>query len=129
MPLSESRRAIYQQRYDSLHDLYDRAVLTLSGGALALSVTFVSNAAASPPVGQERLAVAWICLGVSVLLITSSYIPSIESHRRILLTSDDEDDDDSDTAGTLAYVFSLDAGVLLAVGLSLLAWFSFDNLH
>jgi hypothetical protein len=58
-------------RSDSLEvsGRYDKAVLALAGGALALSVTFLEKIAPHPlPWTFVLLAVAWLCLIASVLL-------------------------------------------------------------
>lgn len=72
-----------KQRYDSylkerdairsesleLSGRYDKAILALAGGALALSITFLEKIAPDPiPYTIFFLAVAWLCLIASVLL-------------------------------------------------------------
>ncbi|HEX8077672.1 MAG TPA: hypothetical protein VF511_07645, partial [Chthoniobacterales bacterium] len=58
-------------RHDSLEvsGRYDKAILALAGGALALSITFLEKIAPHPvPWTFALLAVAWLCLIASVLL-------------------------------------------------------------
>ena len=58
-------------RNDSLEvsGRYDKAILTLAGGALALSITFLEKIAPNPtPWTSILLAIAWLCLIASVLL-------------------------------------------------------------
>jgi hypothetical protein len=54
---------------------YDKAVMTLSGGALAISLTFVKNVA-QPVVALWRLESAWVALTVSVGSILVSMLTS-----------------------------------------------------
>src|SRR5438876_10962336 len=58
-------------RHDSLKvsERYDKAILLLGGGALALSITFLEKIAPHPiPLTFALLGVSWICLIVSVVL-------------------------------------------------------------
>jgi len=108
-------------QYDRLHATYDRTVLTLAGGALALSVTFITDVV---PTASEawRLGWAWALLVLSLAFIALSYIPSIRAHRRVLLGLEGK------WWGRTADVLSIGAGLLLAAGLGFLAWFAFANL-
>ncbi len=51
----------------------DRAILTLSSGALAISLVFVHNVAPKHPSGTAWLVAAWILFAVSVLVTLVSY--------------------------------------------------------
>jgi hypothetical protein len=110
-----------QQQYDALHFAYDRTVLAMAGGALALSVTFVSQIAPEV-VDSWKLGWAWAMLVASLLFIALSYIPSIRAHRRELMSMDHK------WLGRIADGLSIGAGLLLALGLGSLAWFAFTNL-
>jgi hypothetical protein len=54
---------------------FDKAVMTLAGGALGLSITFIHEIAPHPK-HHGWLATAWICLAVSLLLVFLSYLAS-----------------------------------------------------
>lgn len=109
------------QHYDALQLAYDRVVLTLAGGALALSITFVSQIARSA-IDSWKLAWGWGFLLASLLFVALSYIPSIRAHRREL------DGKPHRTLDLIADGFSMAAGPLLALGYGYLAWFAFTNL-
>lgn len=112
------------RRHGQLSDAYDRAVLTLSAGALALSVTFAGRLVKRPLDDSWALGVGWGLLVVSVLAITFSYIPSLTGHTRVLQGRDD----DAAEVGKWADRLSIGGGVALALGLALLAFFAFKNL-
>ena len=46
---------------------YDKAFLTLTGGALAISMTFIANIVKNP-IDKWSLIIAWICLGLGLAL-------------------------------------------------------------
>jgi len=109
------------QNYDALQLAYDRVVLTLAGGALALSMTFISQIAPEA-IDSWKLAWGWGFLLASLLLVALSYIPSIRAHRREL------DGKSHKTLDLVADVLSMVAGPLLVLGYGYLAWFAFTNL-
>jgi hypothetical protein len=56
---------------------FDKTVLSLSGGALGISFAFVKDIVGPGPITNGRyLFAAWICWGVSVTLILTSYFTS-----------------------------------------------------
>ncbi len=109
------------QHYDALQLAYDRVVLTLSGGALALSITFVSQIAPAA-IDSWKLAWGWGFLLVSLLLVALSYIPSIRAHRREI------DSKPHRGLDLIADVLSMAAAPFMAFGYGYLAWFAFTNL-
>jgi hypothetical protein len=50
---------------------YDRTILSLAGGALALSITFMRDIAASPPKAPLLIGLGWIALLLSMGLSIS----------------------------------------------------------
>ena len=56
-------------------EAYDKTIMTLSGGALGLSVTFLKNIIGdSKRVSVCRLEASWICLAFSLLFILASML-------------------------------------------------------
>lgn len=111
-----------QANYDRLYASYDRTILGISGGALALSITFVSEIAGPDPDHLGRLGWGWALLVLSVLFVALSYLPSVRAHYLALA------DKDSSKWGKWGDRMSVAAGILMAGGLGLLAWFAFNNL-
>lgn len=116
----EYKRLVHQN-YDALQLAYDRVVLTLSGGGLALSVTFIAQIAPAA-IDPWKLAWGWGFLLGSLLLVALSYIPSIRAHRRELAGQPHRAWD------VIADWLSMAAGPLLVLGYAYLAWFAFTNL-
>ena len=62
---------------------FDKAILTLAAGALALSLTFIKEIAPTPDELTIRLlAISWGCYIVSIFLTLSSFHTSVCAHRR-----------------------------------------------
>jgi len=55
---------------------YDEAVMTLSGGALGISLTFAKHLVKSPVISLWRLELAWGALSASIALILVSMVTS-----------------------------------------------------
>ncbi|MCX5649250.1 MAG: hypothetical protein NTX40_09180 [Planctomycetota bacterium] len=60
---------------------FDKAMITLSAGALALSITFLKNIAPSP-INEWLLFAAWAGFGSSLLFILTSFLCSQAGMRR-----------------------------------------------
>ena len=60
-------------------------VITLSTGALALSITFRSSFSAALPVCLWLLKLSWICFTLAVLTAMFTHIGRIRSHRSVRL--------------------------------------------
>lgn len=59
---------------------FDTWVLSLAGGSFALSLSFVQNIKANPPVDAWALAVGWIALVATVLSTLVSFRTSFAAH-------------------------------------------------
>lgn len=89
--LEEDRRYLDQRRtLDEaefrIAESLDKALLTLSGGALAISMTFVKDIARNP-VWTWALMIAWILFGLSItVLLATSYVCQLayRKQRKIL---------------------------------------------
>jgi hypothetical protein len=67
---------------------YDKYVLTLSGGALALSVTFIQNIIGSGPLQRPALIIsAWVlftlCVGATLVELLSKVVDGVVIRRRL----------------------------------------------
>jgi hypothetical protein len=80
-------RAAERKRLTDLHekatDSFDRAVMTLSGGALGISIAFVHDVAPHPT-HKWSLGIAWACFAASLLLILWSFLTSERAIVRIV---------------------------------------------
>ena len=78
----EERRALVQAEQLSAGQ-FDKTIITLSSGALGLSIVFVREIAPSPiPETVTTLWYAWLAFGTSLLLILLSFLLSQQAIRR-----------------------------------------------
>lgn len=70
---------------------YDKGVLTLSGGALGISLVFLKDVVGTKPIlhGGYLLA-AWIVWGLSIAFVLSSYFTSTKALRRAIADTDEK---------------------------------------
>lgn len=138
IPLAEAEQAERAQLVEAHHIAsrdFDRAVITLAGGALALSVTFIHDIAARPAARWELLT-AWLSLGLSLLLIVASFVTSQQGLLRRIgridrpkSRSEDESVSESSREGffTATSLMSYASGFALVTGFAFLAAFSLAN--
>jgi hypothetical protein len=117
-----------QADHDASQD-YDKTVLTLATGTLALSVTFAHDIAPKPIPGSSiLLACAWLALGLSAVFVLVSLLTSQQCIR------DQIDDIDHGRnvaphglAARATGFLNVGSGVLLITGLIAFAWFALAN--
>jgi len=61
---------------------FDTSVLTLSGGALLLSMTFIKDIVHGSPKGTWSLLVAWVLLGTAIGVMLVSLLTSQKAYRK-----------------------------------------------
>jgi hypothetical protein len=127
----EYRTHLVEARQKAFED-FDKTVLTLSGGALAVSITFVKDLLGPGALSYERcLLSAWVCWGVSVLTVLVSYYSSQLTLNRAINQIDSGTR--SSRPGGLFRVFTLTlnavGGLLFLAGLILLIVFVSRNLE
>lgn len=108
--------------YLSMVNSFDKAVLTLSGGALALSIAFIRDIA--PNMNSKNWLIAsWLCFGVSILFILFSFITSqIDCYRAL------EAGDKTGKASRLTWFWNYSATLLFTSGVIFLSVFAWYNL-
>jgi hypothetical protein len=93
LPTMAVDRAAERKRLTDLHekatDAFDRAVMTLSGGALAISITFIHDVAHHPR-HKVYLGIAWLSFVASLLLILWSFLTSERAIVRMVAQVDAE---------------------------------------
>ena len=112
---------------------YDKTVLTLATGALAISATFAHDIAPQPAGGSTFwLGISWLLLLAAVITNLLSHATSQKALRKAM--------SDMDTKGTagqhpggwaavLTRMLNDAAGLTLVGGMVALVWFAFTNLH
>jgi hypothetical protein len=108
-------------------------VLTLSGGALALSLTFLKNFAGPNPDRAELIYLAWLALGLAMAIMLISLLTSQSAYRRQrdLLDAMQRGDDSPAQSNKLAkWTEALNIASIVAflTGVALIAWFAGHNL-
>ena len=113
-------------------EAYDKAVMTLSGGTLAISLTFIKDVAPSPQPGTIwSLETAWICLAISILAILFSMLTSRWAIRKAIDQVDRNDKFKGTPGGHFAYitkVLNVAAGLAFFGGVFFLGWFAITNM-
>ena len=65
----KSERASFATAYRDGEKTYDQTLLTLTAGALGLSMTFLKDIAKPPVVASALVAWAWLLLGLTIVLL------------------------------------------------------------
>lgn len=112
-------------------EAYDKAVMTLAGGALGLSLTFIREIAKTPrPQSLWRLETSWLCLTLSLGFILLSMLWSQWALRKAMRQVDESSLPGARAGGAFAIstaVLNVLSGSALLVGIGFLAWFSISN--
>jgi protein-S-isoprenylcysteine O-methyltransferase Ste14 len=75
--------------HEKATESFDRAIMTVSGGALGISIAFVHDVA-SKPVHRWVLGVSWLFFALSLLLILWSFLTMERATVRMLGQMEDE---------------------------------------
>ena len=134
--MNKDLREKYRQGYiDSEYhaqDELDKTIITLSGGAFAVTFAFIDNFIEGEPVLVWVLISCWILWGISILLSLSSYYFSTLAFRKAIEEIDEEKDfDEIDPGGYYATILKfLNPAALasFALGLILIAIFVNKNI-
>lgn len=110
---------------------YDKAVITLAGGALGISITFLKDIVPSPsPESKIFLYISWISLAISLASILVSYLFSMESLRKAMRQVDDGTIHTRTAGGfytSLTVCLRILASVAFLVGVIGFIWFALSN--
>lgn len=126
-PVAEHRNWL-RTAYEASSASYDKAVMTLAGGALAISLTFIHEIA---PHFRHKgyLGLAWASLALSLLVIFFSFWAS----QKALLSEMDKMDEGEAAEGKGFWVsttgwLNLGAGVAFVAGVVFLVIFAWHNI-
>lgn len=115
--------------HQSASDAFDRALMTLSAGSLALSIAFVRDIAPNPE-SVWMVKTSWVLMGLALLLIMGSFVMSVEVHRRLIDCIDGDrryEDEPKWTRCVVSYLNRL-AGLVFVAGAGFLIAFAMTNL-
>lgn len=123
---NDKYRALLQELEQKAQESYDKAVLTLSGGAFALSLAFTRVVVGPDPSNYGWLFLAWASWGASIAFALFSHYMSARALREAIVKYDAGDTPSPSRA--VGFLNGL-AGVLFLVGTASFAWFVWLNLE
>ena len=140
--LGENHKLYLEERKELIHaeqlmyKSFDRAILTLSAGALGISITFINQIAPYPTRDTKWLIIsAWMFFSLSVLSTLISFLTSqvacrkqIEICEEVLLHGRSDDDSKSNKFATLTKWLNYTSIFFFLIGIITLASFCFKNL-
>ncbi len=96
---------------------FDKAVMTLSGGALGISLTFLHDVVSSPlPETKIFLTTSWLSFALSLASILISYLTSIGSLRKAMGQVDDGTIYNVKTPGGIPTLLTVTLRITSAIG-------------
>lgn len=115
-----------------LNESYDKLIITLSGGSLALSITFLKDIIGSNEINHSYLLlIAWALFVLSLTSILGEILFGIKAHKKAIKQVDD-DTIHSEKVGGKSSSFSTAAhwvaSVSLILGLLFISTFAFFNI-
>jgi hypothetical protein len=108
---------------------YDKAILTLSGGALGVTVTFIEKVVKNP-VALEIALGSWICWSVSLTCVLYSFYASTKALRHAILKLDKgelDPDEPGGWAGRGTEVLNFASGFFFLAGTFMFVLFMYRN--
>src|SRR5271157_1044286 len=105
---------------------YDKAILTLSGGALGVTISFVKNVIGRTPKDTGFMFASWICWGLSLACVLFSFYTSNLALRRAVIQLDNETIEDEQPGGafdTFTAVLNAASGCFFLAGAFLFVYF------
>ena len=129
--LQSYREWLVQTGY-RVSETYDKSVMTLSGGALAISLTFIHEIVTTPKLGTVKfLAVGWTLLTLSVVAILSSMLTSQWALNKAIEQVDKKKIFDERPGKGSAWItagLNIVALITFILGVAALAYFSIVNI-
>jgi hypothetical protein len=123
-------RSEFDQAVTTASLSFDKAVTTLAGGALGLSITFIHDIAPEP-VHEGRIALAWVAFALALMFSMASFLTSEYAHRHLIKELDKGTPPEGLELGTFGWtthVLNVGAAVLVVAGTFFLAYFAVGNL-
>lgn len=130
--LQEYRTHLVTAYQKALED-YDKAIMSLSGGALGVSFAFIKDIIGSGPVINKALLFgSWVCWGTSVSSVAASFFVSQLALRHAIKQVDSGEAYSQRPGGAysrLTAVLNVLGGLLFLSGVILIALFVWYNLR
>ncbi len=120
-------RKDYVESEHHAQDQFDKAVLTLSGGAFGVSFAFMNDVVGDDPHYLLWILLAWSAWGLSITLILITFYTSNEAFRRAIRNLD-EGKENGGVWSTATSWLNFFAGTLFVLGVLFLVLFVALNL-
>ena len=115
-----------------LNESYDKLIITLSGGSLALSITFLKDIVGSDKINCPLfLLIAWALFVLSLASILLEILFGIKAHKKAIRQIDDGSIYEEKVGGNSSFWSSAGhwvASISLILGLIFIAIFAFKNI-
>ena len=119
--------------FQKSEDKYDTAVLTLSGGALGISIVFLRDIIGSEIICHPIfITLSWIFWGISIAVILASYLTSSYSMKKAIEQVDLGKINEEYAGGNWAkttQVLNIIGGIFFFLGIILFSIFAFINMR
>ena len=128
-------RTTVQEMAERMQAAYDKTVVTLSGAALGISLTFYKDIVQKNPDHQDWLIYSWICWTISIIATLASYYSSLGALHKTVDQVDKETIDKETPGGWLnriTIILGVIAGAAFVIGIICFACFvrtNFNNPH
>src|SRR5690242_21126930 len=116
-------RAMLVEAHQKSSEAYDKALMTLAGGALAVSITFIHDVAPQPK-HKGWIATSWGLFSASLLAVVLSFIASQHSILRQIYQLDKRDVFRWNLAGKSTSLLNYIAGGTFIAGVACLVRFA-----
>ena len=111
---------------------YDKAILTLSGGALGVTISVLKNVIhTSTPVAMGFLLASWVCWGLSLSSVLYSFYSSTSALRKAIVQLDDGTIGKQHPGGVYdlaTAVLNAASGLFFLAGTFLFVYFAYVNM-
>ena len=132
-PSIDRYRKFLVQADHKASEAYDKAVMTLSGGTLAISLTFIKDVVPTPQAGTTWLLfAAWEFLALSITAILASMLTSQWALRKAIDQVDRDEIRRRTPGGWFTWItsgLSIIAGLAFVLGVVFLARFAISNMQ
>jgi hypothetical protein len=129
--ITEYRTSLLQLE-QQMQASYDKAVMTLSGGALGISLTFIKDVADKSALkATDWLLASWVLWGLSITCVLFSFFTSACALRKAVQQTDDKTiyiEPKGGLFNTITNILNPVAGVLFLVGVIAICVFMKGNM-
>jgi hypothetical protein len=127
----ENYRQLLEQRYSEVSGAYDKAIMTLSGGGLGISIAFFKDISPNPVESTVTyILIGWIALTFSILAVLLALLFGQRALREAIDQVDKGTIFHQNPGGRFTYItgfLNILSGVLFVVGIFLILIFVVKN--